>query len=218
MFTGSPDKGTTSQPIHFNPNIPVQPNLPPGPSEYTSGTEPHEIFTCRLKWSILDNPSNAELLSLDAEGKRQWTPLFTDSTADQASTNPPVSRLVISVNTLEEWEHWSQAQEEPPASGLIENTDGRPITVRQLLEGFYDYALPLRRVLCRCCDIWSAEGEARTQFYFTLLWLYGSDPESGHPDAVASVDVTEDMDEEGDNWASQLELMETLYRKGLASK
>jgi hypothetical protein len=215
MLTGSPATGETSQP--FPTSIHVQPSPPPGPPQYPLGTEPHEVFTCRLKWSILDNPSNAELFSLDAAEKPQWTTLFSDPIADQAATNPPVSRLEISINTLEEWEHWSDAQEKPPASRLIENTDGRSITVRQLLEGFHDYAVPLRRILCRCCDIWSTEGEARTHFYFTFLWLYGSDPENGRPDALASVDVIEDTDEEGDNWASQLELMETLYRKRLAS-
>jgi hypothetical protein len=153
MFTKSPNTGTTYKSIPPGPNIPVQPNPPPGPSGCIPGTEPHEIFTCRLKWSILDSPFNAELLSLDTEEKAQWTPLFSDPTADQAATNPPVSRLEININTLEEWEHWTQAHEKSPGSGLIENTDGRPITVRQLLEGFYDYALPLRTVLCRCCDI-----------------------------------------------------------------
>jgi hypothetical protein len=71
--------------------------------------------------------------------------------------------------------------------------------------------------LCRCFDIWSAEGEARTRFFFTSLLVHGSDSESGRPDAVATVDV-EDDDDEGDNWARQLEFMELFYRKRIASK
>jgi hypothetical protein len=194
--------------------MPVHPR-PPAPPQYPPATEPHEIFVHRLKWSILDDPSNAELFSLDAEDKPRWTPLFSEPIADEAATNPPVSRLEICIDCLSGGEQWQDAI--PPASGLIENMDGRPITVRQFLEGVRDYAIPLRSILCRICDIWGPEDEASARFFFTSLGVHESDSENGRPDAVASLDV-EDDNEEGDNWARQLELMELLYRRHIASK
>jgi hypothetical protein len=118
-----------------------------------------------VKRSILEDPSNAELLSLNAEDKPQLTPLFSDSIVDEAATNSPISRLKISIDPPSTWEHWQQADYEPPAPGLIENTDSRPTSVKQIIKPAHDYAVPLRRLLCRSCDIWGAENEACARFF-----------------------------------------------------
>jgi hypothetical protein len=111
----------------YRSNASTMPQKPPG-------IEGNEIFMFRLNWSVLEKPSNTELLSIDAEDKPQWTLLFSSPIADEAATNPPVSRLEIGIYPLSDWEHWQQADEEPPAYGLIENTDGRPISVKQFME------------------------------------------------------------------------------------
>jgi hypothetical protein len=68
--------------------------------------EGNEILMFRLNWSILEKPSNAELLSIDAEDKPQWTPLFSSPIAGEAATNPPVSCLEIGIHPLSDKEHW----------------------------------------------------------------------------------------------------------------
>ncbi|KAF2123713.1 hypothetical protein P153DRAFT_147956 [Dothidotthia symphoricarpi CBS 119687] len=217
MFTWSPETGTTFQ--AFTTNAPLQPGPPPPPTpppaQDSASTDVNRVFIYRLKWSVLDSPSKAEILSLDAEDNPQWTPLFLDPVADEAATDPPQSRVQISLEPLDAWEHWQQAEKDPPAPGFVENTDGRPISVKQLMQATHDYAVPLRRLLCRCCDIWGPEKETRARFYFTGLGLGEGTPES--PYTRLGVDVSHDMDEDGHQLAFYLETIETVYRNSLAS-
>jgi hypothetical protein len=180
------------------------------------GIKGNEIFIFRLNWSILEDPCNAELLSIDVKDKPQWTSLFSDPVAEEAATNPPVSRLEISIHPLSAWEHWQQADEEPPADGLVENTDGRPISVKQLMEAVHDYAVPLRRLLCQSCDVWS-KNEARAKFYLTYLVVYRSSPEDETPSAT--IDVIEETGKQGqDILVDRLQETKSRYRGRLASK
>lgn len=170
----------------------------------------------RLKWSVLDSPSKVEIFFLDAEDNPQWAPLFTDPIVGEAATNPPQSRLQIMLEPLGTWEHWRQAEKEPPKQLFIENTDGQPISVGQFIQAVHDYAVPLRRLLCRCCDIYAPEEEAHARFYFTrIMDLVESTPEN--PYTRLQVHVVEDTDEDGHQLAGTLESVEIRYRRQLAS-
>lgn len=160
----------------------------------------------RLNWSILDLPSKAEMFFLDSEGKLQWVSLST--VADETAMKLPQSRLQIKVQLLASWEHWQQAKEEPPKPLLIDNTDGQPISVKQFMQAVHDYALSLRWLLCKSCNLYGPEEVANTRFYFTRIMGLA---ESTH------MYVVEDTDEDGHQLKSHLELVEILYRRQLAS-
>ena len=209
--TWSPETGTTYQTY----TGPVLPGPPPPPPPLPKSHVNHNFK--RLKWSVLDPPSEVEIFFLDLEDQSQWAPLFTDPIADEAATNPPRSQLQIRLQPLDSWEHWRQAEKEPPKPLLIENTDGQPISVKQFIQAVHSYAVPLRKLLCRCCDIYAPQAEAHARFYFTCtMGLIESTP--GDPCTGLQVQVIEDTDEDGHQLAFHLETVEILYRKQLASK
>ncbi|KAI0580509.1 hypothetical protein A1F96_05190 [Pyrenophora tritici-repentis] len=82
---------------------PVQPGPPSEPPQYPSGTKMNRIFD-RLRWSVLDSPSEIEIFSLDAEDKSNWTPISSSTVLDEAATNPPLSHLRICIEPLYNWE------------------------------------------------------------------------------------------------------------------
>jgi hypothetical protein len=186
---------------------------PPPPSP-VQRTEANKIFECGLKWSILDAPSAAEVMSLDAEDKPRWTSVLSDPVVDEPATDPPLSRISVCIEPLNAWEYWPQSGKEPPESKVVENLDGSPITVKQLMQAVQDYAVPLRRLLCRSCYIDGPETAARACFYFLYLFIAESTPE--FPITNVSVDVHEDTDQDGQTLASHLEEIEANYRRRLA--
>jgi hypothetical protein len=96
MIIWTPEHGQTTQTY----NGPVQP-CPPPPRPPHPSTTINTIFT-HLKWSILNPPSEAEILSADDEP--QWTPL-TNAIAESPATTSPNSRLRISLEPLLSWEY-----------------------------------------------------------------------------------------------------------------
>jgi hypothetical protein len=156
----------------------------------------NSILSYRLKWSLLDPPSEAEICTLD---KPQWRPLFQDAVADEAATNPPLSCMKFSLSPLDTSEYWQQAGIEPPKPGLINNTDRLQISVKQFMKAVHEYAVSLREPLRQCCDLWAAENQAPACLYFTRI---------GFPHTALSVEV---MKVER-NFASYLEKDDTIYR------
>lgn len=151
MFTWSSGTAATDQ--AFPSHLITGYGPPPAPPVHNATrTEVHSIFD-RLKWLILGTPSQAELFSLNTEVEPQWTMLFSDPVVDEAATVPPLSRLRISIETIVGWEYWQQTDKDPPEAALIENKDGQPVSIRQFMQALYNYAVPLRKLLCRCCDI-----------------------------------------------------------------
>jgi hypothetical protein len=222
MLTWSPEAGSTIQTY----TGPLQPGSPPSPPPYRPRKDVNKVFE-RLKWSVLDPPSQAEIFLLDSEGKPQWMPLLTDPVADEAATILPQSRLRIVIQPLDSWEHWSQTESQPPEPLLIENMDGQPITVRQFMNAVHDYAVPLRRLLCRCCDIYGPDTEARVRFYFqTTMGLKQGISENLCPemqvyvfeDTPAGEFLVHGVPVDGVPLAEHLKLVEILYRRRLASE
>jgi hypothetical protein len=194
----------------ISPNNPIQ--HPPSPGQRT---EANKIFERGLKWSILEAPSAAEIMSLDADDKPRWTSVLSNPVADEPATDPPHCRLSICIEPLMAWDYWEQSGKEPPESKVVENADGSPITVKQLMQAVQVYALPLRRLLCKSCYIDGPETAARTRFYFLRLFIH--DPTHEFPITDVSVDLQEDTDEDGQTLAAHLEEIEAAYRRQLAS-
>ncbi|KAH7380739.1 hypothetical protein BKA66DRAFT_465344 [Pyrenochaeta sp. MPI-SDFR-AT-0127] len=65
------------------------------------------------------------------------------------------------------------------------------------MQAVHDYAVPLRRLLCRCCDILDSENENRARFFFTRISLAESTLESLY---------------------TRLETVDAIYQKSLASQ
>ncbi|CAA9962889.1 hypothetical protein PTMSG1_06257 [Pyrenophora teres f. maculata] len=214
MIIWTPESGQVRQEYQG----PVQPGPPPEPRQYLSGVEINQIFD-RLKWSVLGSPSDVEIFSLGAKDKPQWTQLFSESVLDEAATDPSLSHLKICIEPLHSWEDWahSDSRHLRPAPLSIENTDGRPISVRQYIQAVHEYAVPLRSLLCQCCGIWGEENDEQARFYYqcTMGGSRALTPEYPCPELY--IYLMEDTEEDGHGLKSHLECIETLYRKQLAS-
>lgn len=143
---------------------------PPPDAPQTSGPEPHDLFN-RLKWSILDSPLDVQVFGQDDNGKFQWRLLSDEpnqSMLDSAAMQPPQSRLQICIEPLNSWWHWldSGTEHRRPAQLIIENEDGRPVSVKQFIAAVHEYALPLRPLLLRCTDIRDPVDQDRVRFFF----------------------------------------------------
>ncbi|KAH5442444.1 hypothetical protein HBI23_132370 [Parastagonospora nodorum] len=123
MIIWTPEHGQTTQ--SYNGSIQPGPPLPPPPHPSTTM---NTIFT-HLKWSILDPPSEAEIPSLDADDKPQWTPL-TNAIAGSPATTPSKSRLRIRLEPLLSWEQCQQAEQEPPPLLHVENLNDQPVSLK----------------------------------------------------------------------------------------
>ncbi|KAH3912212.1 hypothetical protein HBH56_123130 [Parastagonospora nodorum] len=114
---------------------------PPPEAQPPTGLEPDDIFN-RLKWSILDPPSDVQIFGLDNQGFLEWQLLSDPSNNllfDVAATDPPQSRLHVSIELLNSWWHWhdSSTQHLRPAQLLFENAEGQYISVRQFIEAVH---------------------------------------------------------------------------------
>ncbi|EAT87609.1 hypothetical protein SNOG_05218 [Parastagonospora nodorum SN15] len=59
----------------------------------------------------------------------QWTPL-TNAIAGSPATTPSKSRLRIRLEPLLSWEHWQQAEQEPPPLLVVENLNDQPVSLK----------------------------------------------------------------------------------------
>lgn len=138
-----------------------------------AGPIPHEVFW-RMRWSVLDAPSEVQICEPNDQGTVKWRPLFDDSNAaifDGPAVDPPESRLDIVIEPLQSWWHWHDAEIDHlrPEKAVIENLDGRHISVKQFIRAVHDYAVPLRKLLLRCMDIIHASEWSTARFYFHVI-------------------------------------------------
>ncbi|PSN70570.1 hypothetical protein BS50DRAFT_570116 [Corynespora cassiicola Philippines] len=180
-FSGRPDQVNPGAiPPHF---LTTQPQSAP-PTQYASQIEVRPVFD-RLKWSILDPLSGAQIVGVDAQGEPQLQPFFEgpeSASAEEPATEPPNARLHIVIEPLNSWHQWRDKKHLKPASGLIEHTGGRPISVKQFMQAIRDYAAPMRKLLCQSMDIDSLSDIPRAKFYFDLIMGGGSkDPQRPFP-------------------------------------
>jgi hypothetical protein len=192
---------------------------PPPEAPASSGPEPNDVFN-RLKWSLLDPPSDAQVFGRDEEGVLQWQPLSEESNKtllDETAMDPPQSLLEITIEPLQSWWHWhdSDTKHLRPAQLLIENADGQPISVRQFIQAVHDYALPLRKLLLGCMYVDESD-EQHARFFFDLI-TGGSVGEVSGQEGFA-VNVIEDPEGDGEKCAWIWENVETRVKKQSASQ
>jgi hypothetical protein len=206
----------------YPPRWNIPPHLlisgPPLAAPASSGPEPNDIFK-RLKWSVLDPPSEVQVFIPDDEGVLQWRPLTEESSKSQldgTAMDPPKSRLEITIEPLQSWWHWhdSDTKHLRPAQLLIENADGQPISVRQFIQAVHGYALPLRKLLLQCMDV-DPSDEQRARFFFNVI-TGGSMGESGQQGFA--VNVVEDSAGDGEKCAWVWETMEIMAKRQSASQ
>jgi hypothetical protein len=146
---------------------------PPPEAPSSSGPEPNEIFN-KLKWSVLDPPSDVQVFGRDNREVLKWHPFsdeFNKSLFDGAAMDPPQSSLDVSIEPLHSWWHWhdSETHHLRPVQLLVANPSGEPISVRQFIQAVHCYALPLRKLLLRCTGINNSLNQDRTRFFFDMI-------------------------------------------------
>ncbi|PVI03006.1 hypothetical protein DM02DRAFT_640880 [Periconia macrospinosa] len=193
----------------------------PGEARPSSRPEPNEIFN-RLKWSVLDPPSDVQVFGRDNEGVLQWQPLSDESNKsllDASAIDPPQSRLEVSIEPLHNWWHWhdSGTKHLRPPQLFIENADGQPISVRQFIQAVHGYALPLRNLLLKCTDIRDPSNRDRARFFFDGI-SGGSEGEKIPGQRGFGVNVVEDPTGDGEKCAWVWEDVETRVKNQSASE
>lgn len=167
------------------------------------------------------SPLDVQVFGRDDEGVWQWRP-FSDECNKPllhgAAMDPPQSRLEVSIEPLHSWWHWhdSGTQHLRPAQLLIENADGQPISVRQLIEAVHGYAVPLRKLLLRCTDINDPSNQGRARFFFDMI-TGGSEGEIPGQRGLA-VNVVEDPTGDGEKCAWIWEDLEIRIKNQSASQ
>jgi hypothetical protein len=192
---------------------------PPPEAQLSSIPEPNEIFN-RVKWSILDPPSDVQIFGWKDEGVLQWRPLSDESNKsllDGAAMDPPQSRLEVSIEPLHSWWHWhnSETKHLRPSQLLIKNADGQPISVRQFIQAVHRYALPLRKLLLQCTDVRDPSNQDRAHFFFDMI-TGGSEGEIPGQPGLA-VNVVADPTGDGEKCAWIWENVETRVKNQFAS-
>ena len=174
--------------------------LMPGPPPPAPRLPMNEVFS-RLKWSVLDPPSDIQVFGPDDKGDLQWRPLFhetNESLLDGAAIVPPTSCLGIVIEPLHYWWPWHDSDTEHlrPAQLLLENPDGQPVSVRQFIEAVHNYTLPLRELLLQCMEIDDPSEQERARFIFRLITKWSDEEISGRP--RFKVHLVEDRTGDGD--------------------
>jgi hypothetical protein len=187
---------------------------PPLEAPASSRPEPNDVFN-RLKWSLLDPPSDAQVFGRDKEGVLQWQPLSEESNKtllDETAMDPPQSLLEITIEPLQSWEHWGdlEGESQRPAQLLIKNADGQPISVQQFIQAVHGYALSLRNLLLLCMNV-DPSDEQRARFFFEMIM-------GGYPGEISgqrglAIYVVEDPEGDGEDCAWIWENMETRVKQ-----
>ncbi|CAG5137437.1 uncharacterized protein ALTATR162_LOCUS107 [Alternaria atra] len=153
-----------------------------------------EELTDRLRWSVLDPATTAQIVELDNTGTPQWRPLLgapNHALAEEPVTQPPRSRMLIAFDVVYGADYWldADALDERPAPLVIENAGGQPITFAQFVSELHRYALELRETIF--------EIENRGNSDNARLYCSGASgpkrKDAGDPDALFMVYLDSDM-------------------------
>jgi hypothetical protein len=101
-----------------------------------------------------------------------WTPVLSAAVAHEAAMSPPHFRMEIRIQALHNWAHWRDASVEHlrPAPKVLENADGKCLSVKQFIEAVHEYAIPPRTLLLRCMDVDDPENWDRGRFGLSASW------------------------------------------------
>lgn len=163
----------------------------------------------RLRWDLLAPPSTVQIIDVNEVGKPSWQSMLMNPKhplADEAVTEVPRSRMCIVFDMIEGWECWERYEgNPPPAPLLIENIDGKTITIEQFIVKVSEYAQSLRETIFEC------EGRAWSRHESACLWFDAvSGPkrrDAEDPDVLFYVDFT------SNSWSSSSEIEADLVRK-----
>ncbi|KAH8725399.1 hypothetical protein GQ44DRAFT_726852 [Phaeosphaeriaceae sp. PMI808] len=161
----------------------------------------------RIKWSMLDSPSTAQVIELDADHQPHLRPLFGEplhALAQEPITYPPRPRMLVDIGIITGWWAWQDEYVERPELLVIENTDRQPITLSQFIIAVYDHVAKVRDLLFEIEDRSPSED---VQLYF--LGLSGPErKDAANTDAVFIVEVLSNIDKSNammEEWWSKWE-------------
>lgn len=77
------------------------------------------------------------------------------------------------------------------------------------MHAVHEYAVPLRRLFCRCCDIYGEEEEGNARFYFSVV----AGVQEGTTCLDVQLHVIEETDEYGIGLEAHLQFIEMMYRR-----
>jgi hypothetical protein len=124
--------------------------------------------------------------------------------ADEAVTKIPRSRMRIVLNMIEYWECWfdMDMMDDIPPPLLIENSDGRAITVEQFIVEVSKYAESLRDTIYEIEDRGPWQKEDARVYYFLITGPKYREAED--PDVVFAIhhisDITNSVRDFEDEW------------------
>jgi len=190
MDPSAPGLGFSGGPVQFS-SAPVGYQMPfvPDPGDQ-KGIYVKEIYD-RLKWPLLDIPGTAEIVDLDSNGEAQWRPLLGHTFAETSMTSPPRSRMLVVLSLVHDGEFWqdAEAMDNRPPPLLMENIDGRPISLAQVITKLHDCTIRLRDLIY---EIGNRELDDCAHLYFSGI----SKSKRGGPDnadALFRVHVLSDI-------------------------
>ncbi|KAH8723452.1 hypothetical protein GQ44DRAFT_570101, partial [Phaeosphaeriaceae sp. PMI808] len=93
----------------------------------------------RVRWSLLQSPSTAQIVELNDMGEPEWRPLFGEpnqALAEEPLTYPPQARMLVLIDLVNSCDYWQDAcaQDDRPAPLIIQNSNGQPITLAQFIK------------------------------------------------------------------------------------
>ncbi|KAI4618778.1 hypothetical protein J4E80_005382 [Alternaria sp. BMP 0032] len=129
----------------------------------------HTSALDRLRWNLLAPPSTVLIIDSNKEGEPSWRLMLVDPKhplANKAVTEVPRSRMCVASDMVEAWECWERYDDNPPPPPLlIENSDGKAITIEQFIVKVSQYAQSLRETIFEC------EGRALSGSEGACLWF-----------------------------------------------
>ncbi|KAF2276516.1 uncharacterized protein EI97DRAFT_433350 [Westerdykella ornata] len=100
-----------------------------------------EFIFSRLHWNVLGELSEIEVEDgVDENGTEKLSPFLSHPIAAESIAQPPVSVAYVHSSDISAGVHFYMCTYGFEYKGfLIENTDGRPITVKDVVTGFHDH-------------------------------------------------------------------------------
>ncbi|KAK8123063.1 hypothetical protein PG984_011733 [Apiospora sp. TS-2023a] len=114
-----------------------------------------------LEWSLLRPVSEIQVMTIEDDAPVWAASLFgTDRQADnplasQSAADPPHHHLVVTLDSVETWEYWqdAEAMEDRPLPLVIDNEHGEMITIGQFVTGIHAYAISIKTVVYDCLKV-----------------------------------------------------------------
>ncbi|KAI4926510.1 hypothetical protein J4E85_006804 [Alternaria conjuncta] len=130
---------------------------------------------CRLRWNLMTSLHNIEIV-VGSEDEEKILPLIDHPYADEEISEPGLSRIEVnSCECLEKFDlSYDSSPEEdgyrPPPPLIIENEDGKHITLRQFVTEVHAYLNEHLAELKKAQRVMAAEPWSETMLYYRRAW------------------------------------------------